>query len=44
MCSFKSKASSLNVPDPYYGNIKDFEAVYDLLTDCCSGLIKHLKP
>lgn len=31
-----------HVPDPYYGNIKDFENVFELVHDCCeSWLAKH---
>jgi len=33
---------NLNVPDPYYGNEKDFEMVYQLLKDCCTGLVNDL--
>lgn len=30
------------VPDPYYGNISDFNKVIDLLEDSCEGLIETL--
>ena len=30
------------VPDPYYGDTKDYELVIDLLEDACEGLIESL--
>jgi len=30
------------VPDPYYGETKDYELVIDLLEDACEGLIKTI--
>lgn len=29
-----------NVPDPYYGTIKDFEKVFDQLVYCCEGWLE----
>jgi protein-tyrosine phosphatase len=31
------------VPDPYYGETKDYELVIDLLEDACEGLIEKIK-
>jgi protein-tyrosine phosphatase len=31
------------VPDPYYGGVKGFEMVLQLIEVCCLGLIRHLK-
>jgi len=31
------------VPDPYYGGLKGFEAVLDLVEDASKGLLKHIK-
>jgi protein-tyrosine phosphatase len=31
------------VPDPYYGNINDFEEVYQQLNYCCEGFLSTLK-
>lgn len=32
-----------NVPDPYYGDIKDFEAVFKLLDETCTVIANSLK-
>ena len=32
-----------SVPDPYYGEAKDYELVIDLLEDACEGLLKAIK-
>jgi len=32
----------LDVPDPYYGSINDFEEVYSILDRCCSNLLKSI--
>ncbi len=32
-----------NVPDPYYGELSDFEHVYHLIDDTCSELVSMLK-
>lgn len=31
-----------NVPDPYYGNLSDFEYVYNLIDETCDLLLKTL--
>jgi protein-tyrosine phosphatase len=33
---------SLDVPDPYYGEPRDFEWVLDLVEDACEGLLVHV--
>lgn len=30
------------VPDPYYGNMSDFEQVYHILNRSCQGLLDHI--
>lgn len=32
------------VPDPYYGDLSDFETVYELVQRGCEGLLAALKP
>lgn len=31
-----------DVPDPYYGVMKDFENVYTILEKCCENLFNHI--
>ena len=31
-----------DVPDPYYGQVRDFELVLDLVEDACDGLLAQL--
>lgn len=40
---FFSDYSDSLVPDPYYGDEKDFEYTLDLLEDACAGLFQHLQ-
>lgn len=40
---FFSNYSDSLVPDPYYGDEKDFEYALDLLEDACAGLFQHLQ-
>jgi len=42
ICSFATKHSDKEVPDPYYGGEDGFDYVIDLLFDCCSGLLDYL--
>lgn len=30
------------VPDPYYGGDESFEQVFDMLTDACQALLRHI--
>lgn len=40
---FASDDALQDVPDPYYGQPKDFEQVLDLIDDGCNGLVRHLQ-
>ena len=42
MCDFVPGKSTSEVPDPYYGNQKDFEMVFNLLYDATKHLLKHI--
>jgi protein-tyrosine phosphatase len=39
---FSADASALEVPDPYYGGIEDFERVLDLCESAARGLLDRL--
>ena len=39
---FVTYRGSNSVPDPYYGDAKDFERALDLIEDGCRGLLDHL--
>ena len=43
MRSFDSQSVEEEVPDPYYGSIKDFQEVFEILDQCISGFIDHLR-
>ncbi|MFL0802622.1 MAG: low molecular weight phosphotyrosine protein phosphatase [Agarilytica sp.] len=40
---FASKASTREVPDPYYGGAQGFDTVLDLIEDASEGLMAHIK-
>lgn len=40
---FSKDASSLEVPDPYYGGAQGFEVVLDLVEDASRSLLAHIK-
>jgi protein-tyrosine phosphatase len=42
MRSFDTDKDNLDVPDPYYGSMKDFEEVYDILLRCNQNFINFL--
>ncbi|MDB9303704.1 low molecular weight phosphotyrosine protein phosphatase [Nodularia spumigena CS-591/12] len=42
MCSFCSRHTLKEVPDPYYGGVEGFNQVIDLLVDACEGLLQHV--
>lgn len=42
MCSFCTRHSEQEVPDPYYGGPEGFNKVIDLLLDACEGLLKYV--
>lgn len=40
-CDYLSRTNASEVPDPYYGGLRGFERVLDLLEDGCEGLLKE---
>lgn len=40
--SFDPQANAIEVPDPYYGTITDFEEVADMLESACEGILDSL--
>lgn len=42
MTDFSARYKYSHIPDPYYGDSKDYELVIDLLEDACEGLIQSL--
>ena len=34
--------SGLDVPDPYYGGVRGFEEVHDIVERSCAALLDHL--
>ena len=42
MRDFDAIKSGSDVPDPYYGEIKDFIEVYDIVKEASSGIIENL--
>lgn len=43
MRSFDSHTAEQNVPDPYYGNEKEFQEVFEILDRCTDGLLTFLR-
>ena len=43
MRRFESETNQLEVPDPYYGDERDFQQVFDILDHSIEYFIKHLK-
>lgn len=43
MRSFDSEKEDLEVPDPYYGSVYDFENVYEILTRCNERFLAFLQ-
>jgi protein-tyrosine phosphatase len=43
MTDFCTRYKNSYIPDPYYGDTKDYELVIDLLEDACEGLIRTLQ-
>ena len=43
MREFDARASSPDVPDPYYGGEDGFEAMYGILEPACAGLLESLR-
>jgi protein-tyrosine phosphatase len=42
MTDYCSIVQASSVPDPYYGDIRDYELVLDILEDACEGLIQSI--
>ena len=42
MTDYATKKKYANVPDPYYGETRDYELVLDILEDACEGLLKSI--
>lgn len=40
--SFATTAGAVEVPDPYYGDMSDFESVADMLEAACAGILREL--
>lgn len=43
MRDFDNVVSDKDVPDPYYGDMEEFEAVYEILYRCCVNLLNYLE-
>jgi protein-tyrosine phosphatase len=43
MTDFLTKMKSYEIPDPYYGNRKDFDYALDLIEDASKGLLDYLR-
>jgi protein-tyrosine phosphatase len=43
MRSFDDEKGNLEIPDPYYGTLSDFDEVYNILYRCNKNFIKFLK-
>jgi protein-tyrosine phosphatase len=43
LADFASNPKTTHVPDPYYGDIADFEEVLDIVENTCRGLLAHLQ-
>ncbi len=42
LLNYSNPGSNAVVPDPYYGGMEDFEAVYKLLNDACETVLEKL--
>jgi protein-tyrosine phosphatase len=42
MREFDKQQSGRDIPDPYYGGLKGFEQVYEMLEEACGNFINHL--
>ena len=42
MADFSSDPNVTYVPDPYYGGLKGFDNVIDILEDTCEGIYRRL--
>ena len=44
LASFCQTQQMHEVPDPYYGGVKGFDAVLDLCEDAVQGMIEEIRP
>ena len=44
MADYLTRHESSYIPDPYYGEERDFEWVVELLEDACSGFLSETEP
>jgi protein-tyrosine phosphatase len=42
LLEFATRRADLEVPDPYYGSLRAFDLVLDMIEDACDGLLEHL--
>ena len=42
LMKFSQENQGIEVPDPYYGNDRDFEKVIELIESACVGLLDHI--
>ena len=42
LLEFDPQATSVDVPDPYYGGIEGFHEIYRMIDRACEGLLDHL--
>lgn len=40
---FSRRNTLAEVPDPYYGSVKGFEIVLDMLEDACGSLVEYIR-
>jgi protein-tyrosine phosphatase len=40
---FDANQSGADVPDPYYGDLRHFEEIYEMINASCRGLIQHIQ-
>jgi protein-tyrosine phosphatase len=43
LMEFGGGSRGMDVPDPYYGGLKGFEMVLDMVEDACAGLLEDLR-
>jgi len=43
LMEFARRHAVLEVPDPYYGNVRGFELVLDMIEDACTELLAHVQ-
>jgi len=43
LMEFARSHEGVEIPDPYYGNVKGFELVLDMIEDACESLLDHIR-